>query len=95
MVGWGGVMDRRAVMSGGRVVRISDVLNFLMDDTVTVMRITDMLHWLMGLGDMMANMWALNMMSLRCFVMLGCRMVWLSGMVLRLRLLLCKHQVSV
>lgn len=88
MVGWGGVVDRRTVMGGGRMVRIGDVGDFLMNDAVfTVMRITDMPHWSMSLGDMMANMRALNMMSLRCF------MVCLSSFVLRRLFLLSKHQV--
>ena len=78
-------------MSGSRVVRVGDMSDFL-DVMVTLMRIADMPHWSLGLGDMMANMRALFMVSLWCFVMCGCSMVCLSGM--GLRLLLSKHQVN-
>ena len=83
MVFGASVVDRYGVMCGSWVVRVSDVSDFLMDIVVfTVMRITDMSHWSMGLSDMMANMRGLNMVSLRSF----------SFMVLRL-FLLSKHQV--
>ena len=83
MVFGASVMDRYGVMCGSWVVRVSDVSDFLMDIVVfTVMRITDMSHWSMGLSDMMASMWGLNMVSLRSF----------SFVVLRL-FLLGKHQV--
>ena len=60
------------------MVRVSDVSNLLMDEAVvTMMRITDMLHWNMGMLDMMGNVRGLNVVSLRmvslmslCFVML-------------------------
>ena len=77
------VVDRYGVMCGSWVVRVGDVSDFLMDIVVfTVMRITDMSHWSMGLSDMMANMRGLNMVSLRSS----------SFVVLRL-FLLSKHQV--
>ena len=77
------VVDRYGVMCGSWVVRVCDVSDFLMDIVVfTMMRITDMSHWSMGLSDMMANMRGLNMVSLRSS----------SFVVLRL-FLLSKHQV--
>ena len=77
------MVDRYGVMCGSWVVRVGDVSDFLMDIVVfTVMRITDMSHWSMGLSDMMANMRGLNMVSLRSS----------SFVVLRL-FLLSKHQV--
>ena len=63
-----------------------------MDEAVvTMMRITDMLHWNMGMFDMMGNVRGLNMVSLRmvslmslCFVVL-----LLSSMLF----LLSEHQM--
>ena len=74
------------------MVRIGDVSDLLMDEAVvTMMRITDMLHWNMGMFDMMGNVRGLNMVSLRmvslmslCFVVL-----LLSSMLF----LLSEHQV--
>ena len=77
------VVDGYGVMCSSWVVRVGDVSDFLVDIVVlTVMRITDMSHWSMGLSDMMANMRGLNMVSLRSF----------SFVLLRL-FLLSKHQV--
>ena len=74
------------------MVRVGDVSDLLMDEAVVaMMRITDMLHWNMGLFDMMGNMRGLNVVSLRmvslmslCFVVL-----LLSSMLF----LLSEHQV--
>ena len=74
------------------MVRVSDVSDLLMDEAVvTMMRITDMLHWDMGMFDMMGNVRGLNMVSLRmvslmslCFVVL-----LLSSMLF----LLSEHQM--
>ena len=63
-----------------------------MDEAVVaMMRITDMLHWNMGMFDMMSNVRGLNMVSLRmvslmslCFVVL-----LLSSMLF----LLSEHQM--
>ena len=74
------------------MVRIGDVSDLLMDEAVvTMMRITDMLHWNMGMFDMMGNVRGLNMVSLRmvslmslCFVVL-----LLSSMLF----LLSEHQM--
>ena len=74
------------------MVRIGDVSDLLMDEAVvTMMRITDMLHWDMGMFDMMGNVRGLNMVSLRmvslmslCFVVL-----LLSSMLF----LLSEHQM--
>ena len=74
------------------MVRIGDVSDLLMDEAVVaMMRITDMLHWNMGMFDMMSNVRGLNMVSLRmvslmslCFVVL-----LLSSMLF----LLSEHQM--
>ena len=66
--------------------------NLLMDEAVVaMMRITDMLHWNMGMFDMMSNVRGLDVVSLRmmslmslCFVVL-----LLCGMLF----LLSEHQV--
>ena len=73
-------------------MRVGDVSDLLMDEAVvTMMRITDMLHWDMGMFDMMGNVRGLNMVSLRmvslmslCFVVL-----LLSSMLF----LLSEHQM--
>ena len=66
--------------------------NLLMDEAVVaMMRITDMLHWNMGMFDMMGNVRGLDVVNLRmvslmslCFVVL-----LLCGMLF----LLSEHQV--
>ena len=84
------VVDRYGMMRRGWVVRVGDMSDFLMDEAVVaVMRITDMSHWSMSLGDMMINMRSLNMM---CLGSMGSLME-MSFVVLIMLFLLSKHQV--
>ena len=66
--------------------------DLLMDEAVVAMvRITDMLHWYMGLFDMMGNMRGLNVVSLRMVSLMSlCFVVLLLGSML---FLLSEHQV--
>lgn len=63
-----------------------------MDEAVVaMMRITDMLHWNMGLFDMMGNMRGLNVVSLRMMSLMSlCFVVLLLSSML---FLLSEHQV--
>ena len=74
------------------MVRVGDVSDLLMDEAVvTMMRITDMLHWNMSLFDMMGNVRGLNMVSLRMVSLMSlCFVVLLLGSML---FLLSEHQV--
>ena len=74
------------------MVRVGDVSDLLMDEAmVTMMRITDMLHWNMGLFDMMGNMRGINVVSLWMMSLMSlCFVVLLLGSML---FLLSKHQV--
>ena len=89
-----GVVDRCGMMRRSWVVRVGDVSDFLMDEAVVaVMRITDMSHWSMSLGDMMINMRGLNMMCLRMCLRRMDSLMEMSFVVLIMLFLLSKHQV--
>ena len=66
--------------------------DLLMDEAVVaMMRITDMLHWNMGLFDMMGNVRGLNVVSLRMMSLMSlCFVVLLLS---RMLFLLSEHQV--
>ena len=79
------------------MVRIGDVSDLLMDEAVvTMMRITDMLHWDMGMFDMMGNVRGLNMVTLRVVSLRMVSLMSLCFVVLLLSsmlFLLSKHQM--